>query len=179
MGGPTSTEANGFSLTEVGRQWISKYDQEVPFPVDPGRFATLLISYGNRFGPAFKQRITEANGCYRTLNYFAACAMAGAACESILLTVGTAKIGEKALRTYTGRDGRRLLIKEITANLSSSLKQPIETAASILSYWRDDAAHGYVTEITEFSAHDALSRLLRFAQFVDRNWDPLTVNSPP
>jgi hypothetical protein len=179
MGGPRSTEADGFSLTEIGRQWISKYDQEVPFPVDPGRFATLLISYGNRFGPAFKQRITEANGCYRTLNYFAACAMAGGACESILLAVGTAKIGEKALRTYTGRDGRRLLIKEITANLSSSLKQPVETAASILSYWRDDAAHGYVTEITEFSAHDALSRLLRFAQFVDRNWDQLTANPPP
>jgi hypothetical protein len=179
MGRPKSTEANGFSLTEVGRQWISKYDQEIPFPVDPGRFATLLMSYGNRFGPAFKQRISEANGCYRTLNYFAACAMAGAACESILLAVGTAKIGEKALRTYTGRDGRRLLIKEITANLSSSLKQPVETAASILSYWRDDAAHGYVTEITEFSAHDALSRLLRFAQFIDRNWDQLTANLAP
>jgi hypothetical protein len=179
MGGPRSTEANGFSLTEMGRDWIAKYDQDVLFPVDPGRFATLLNAYGNRFGPAFKQRITEANGCYRTLNYFAACAMAGAACESILLAVGSEKIGEKALRTYIGRDRRRLLIKEITANLSSSLKQPVETAASILSYWRDDAAHGYVTEITEFSAHDALSRLLRFAQFVDRNWDQLATVSPP
>jgi hypothetical protein len=178
--GVTHTESNGFSLTEIGRKWISQYDQEVPFPVDPGRFATLLISYGNRFGPAFKQRITEANGCYRTLNYLAACAMAGAACESILLAMGSAKIGEeKALRIYTGRDGRRLLIKEITANLSSSLRQPVETAASVLSYWRDDAAHGHATEITEFSAHDALSRLLRFAQFVDRNWNQVTANSPP
>ena len=175
----TDTESNGFSLTEMGREWISKYDQEVLFPAGPGRFATLLISYGNRFGPAFKQRITEANGCYRTLNYFAACAMAGAACESILLAIGSAKIGEKALRTYIGRDGRRLLIKEITTNLSSSLKQPVETAASILSYWRDASRARICIEITEFSAHDALSRLLRFAQFVDRNWDQLTAISPP
>jgi len=98
--------------------------------------------------------------------------------ESILLAVGSAKIGDKSLQIYFGRDGRRLLIKQITMNLSGSLKQPVETAASILSYWRDDAAHGYVTEITEFSAHDALSRLLRFAQFVDRNWDQLTTNAP-
>jgi hypothetical protein len=180
MGGPNSTEANGFSLTEMGREWISKHDQQVLFPVDPGRFSALLVTYGNHFGPAFMQRISEANGCYRTLNYFAACAMAGAACESILLAIGSAKRGEKeAIRIYTGRDGRRLLIKAITSDLSVSLKQPIETAASILSYWRDDAAHGYVTEITEFSAHDALSRLLRFAQFVDRNWDQLTAASLP
>src|SRR5262249_47860013 len=124
VGGPNSTEANGFSLTEMGRKWILKYDQEVVFPVDPGRFATLLTAYANRFGPAFKQRITEANGCYRTLNYFAACAMAGAACESIIFAIGFAKIGGKASRIYTGRDGRRLLIKEITMNLSSPLKQP-------------------------------------------------------
>jgi hypothetical protein len=176
--GVTRTSGNGFSLTEIGREWISKYDQETLFPVDPGRFAILLNSYGSRFGPAFTQRVAEANGCYRTMNYFAACAMAGAACESLLLAIGSAQIGEKTLQTYFGRDGRRLLIKQISANSSSSLKQPIETAASILSYWRDDAAHGYVTEITEFSAHDALSRLLRFVQFVDRNWDQLTTNSP-
>lgn len=104
--------------------------------------------------------------------------MAGAACESILLAIGMAKLGEgKALKIYSGRDGRRLLIKQISITLAPSLKQPIETAASILSYWRDDAAHGYVTEIGEFSAHDALSRLLRFAQFVDRYWDQLTGNS--
>jgi hypothetical protein len=175
--GVTRTAGNGFSLTEIGREWISNYDQEVLFPLDPGRFATLLDSYGHRFGPAFKQRITEANGCYRTMNYFAACAMAGAACETILLAIGFAKISEeKALQIYSGRDGRRLLIKQISMTLSSSLKQPIETAASILSYWRDNAAHGYATEITEFSAHDALSRLLRFAQFVDRNWEQLTAN---
>jgi hypothetical protein len=176
--GVTRTVGNGFSLTELGREWISKYDQAVLFPLDPGRFATLLNSYGNRFGPAFRLRIKEANGRYRTMNYFAACAMAGAACESILLAIGSAKIGDKSLQIYFGRDGRRLLIKQITMNLSASLKQPVETAASILSYWRDDAAHGYVTEITEFSAHDALSRLLRFAQFVDRNWDQLTTNAP-
>jgi hypothetical protein len=126
--GVTRTAGNGFSLTELGRKWIAKYDQAVLFPLDPGRFAALINAYGNRFGPAFRQRIAEANGCYRTTNYLAACAMAGAACESILLAIGCAKIGEKSLRIYLGRDGRRLLIKQITTNLSASLKLPVETA---------------------------------------------------
>jgi hypothetical protein len=160
----------------MGRDWIMKYDQQGPFPADPARFATLLSPYTARFGPAFNQRITEAAGCYRTLNYFAACAMAGAACEAILLTVASAKIGdeEKARHIYNGRDGRRMLIREISATARPVVKQAVETATSLLSYWRDNAAHGYATAISEFAAHDALSRLLRFAQFVDQHWSEVT-----
>jgi hypothetical protein len=46
---------------------------------------------------------------------------------------------------------------------------------SLLSYWRDEAAHGTVSEIAEIEAHTALGRLVRFAQFTSDNWDELTV----
>lgn len=177
MGGHQNTEADGFSLTNAGRDWILNYDQQGPFPVDPGRFSLLINQYADRLGPAFAQRITEAAGCYRSMNYFAACAMAGAACESILIALAVEKMKDEAkvLRIYLGRDGRRLLINSITDGIKPSLKQAIQTATNILSYWRDTAAHGYATEISEFAAHDALSRLLRFTQFVDANWQELTV----
>ena len=172
----TSTEADGFSLTSTGRDWVTKYDQQGPVPLDPGRFSVLVHSYAGRFGPAFIQRITEAAGCYRSLNYLAACAMAGAACETILLAIGIERTKDevKAVKMYRGRDGRRTLVNLITTNLKPHMKQAIETATSLLSYWRDAAAHGHATEISEFAAHDALSRLLRLAQFVNQNWDDLT-----
>jgi hypothetical protein len=172
----TSVEADGFALTTTGRDWITKYDQQGPFPLDPGRFSILVDPYADRFGSAFIQRVTEAAGCYRSLNYLAACAMAGAACETILLTIAIqrTKDEEKAVKIYRSRDGRRTLINLITTNLKPHMKQAIETATSLLSYWRDAAAHGHATEISEFAAHDALSRLLRFAQFVNENWSDLT-----
>jgi hypothetical protein len=178
MGGRQNTEGDGFSLTNAGRIWVQNFDQQPPFPVDPGRFSILVQQYARRFGPGFIQRATEAAGCYRTMNYLAACAMAGAACESVLMAVAIEKAKEEAkvLRTYLARDGRRNLIKEITANTRPFLSQGIETATGILAYWRDSAAHGHVTEIGEFAAYDALSRLLRFSQFVDANWAALTAS---
>jgi hypothetical protein len=177
FGSHQNTEGDGFSLTTAGREWVTKYDQQGPFPLDPSRFSILVHSYSARFGPAFIQRITEAAGCYRTQNYFAACAMAGAACETIVLALAIKKMGDeaRAVKMYLGRDGRRTLINYITTNMTPHMKQGIETATGILSYWRDNAAHGHATQISEFAAHDALSRLLRFTQFVDGNWDQLIV----
>jgi hypothetical protein len=41
-------------------------------------------------------------------------------------------------------------------------------------FWRDDAAHGLASRISEMEAHEAISRLLRLAQFVTDNWPELT-----
>jgi hypothetical protein len=178
VGHRQNSEGDGFSLTNAGRKWVQNFDQQPPFPVDPGRVSTLVQPYARRFGPGFIQRATEAASCYRTMNYLAACAMAGAACESVLMAVAIEKTKDepKVLRTYLARDGRRSLIKEITADTRPFLSQGIETATGILAYWRDSAAHGHATEIGEIVAYDALSRLLRFSQFVDANWAALTAS---
>ncbi|MER2520223.1 MAG: hypothetical protein ABTQ34_05990 [Bdellovibrionales bacterium] len=169
---------NGYSLTEMGREWVAKYDQFGHVPVDPGRFAALIAPYAQKFGEAFIQRVSEAAGCYRTCNYLATCAMAGAACESILLALAIKKQGdeEAVLKAYLGRDGRQKLIKSLSGNLNGHMRQGIETATQILSYWRDNASHGHATTVSEFAAHDALSRLLRFAQFADGKWEVLTAS---
>jgi hypothetical protein len=49
-----------------------------------------------------------------------------------------------------------------------------KAATSLLSCWRDEAAHGTVSEISEIEPHTALGRLVRFAQFICDNWTDLT-----
>jgi len=44
----------------------------------------------------------------------------------------------------------------------------------LLNYWRDEAAHGGLSDISEFEAYEAMARLLRLAHFVDDHWDELT-----
>jgi hypothetical protein len=41
-------------------------------------------------------------------------------------------------------------------------------------HWRDDAAHGMATTISEVEAYASLIQLLRLAQFCSDQWDDLT-----
>jgi hypothetical protein len=47
-----------------------------------------------------------------------------------------------------------------------------------LKYWRDDAAHGADTTISETEAFSSLLFLLRFAQFAYEGWENLTASNP-
>ena len=174
----TNTAGDGFSLTAFGQDWVERYDQPGPFPLDPGRFAAILSLYADRFGRGFEERASEAAGCYRTLNYLACCSMCGAACESILLALAIGKKRDEraVLSVYLARDGRRKLIDLIVSNLLGWLSEAIRTASSLLSYWRDASSHGHAVGIGEFQAHDALSRLLRFAQLTHSEWDRITTS---
>ncbi len=44
----------------------------------------------------------------------------------------------------------------------------------LLKYWRDEAAHGKASNIKEEEAFTSLGLLLRFAMFMDNNWNELT-----
>ncbi len=97
--------------------------------------------------------------------------MSGAAAEAILLTVGFGKLGEaKAMKLYTGRSGRAELSKAITPDAQFS------SALSIMSYWRDDAAHGRAVVMGEMNAWAALTQLLQLAQHTERRWSSLVAN---
>jgi hypothetical protein len=103
--------------------------------------------------------------------------MIGAALESVLLAIAVARNGDEdfVLKTYRGTHGRRELLNKIICNgLPPYLQQAVTTASSLLSFWRDSAAHGMATTISEFEAHDAMARLLRFAQLCNDNWPKLT-----
>ena len=107
--------------------------------------------------------------------------MCGAAAKSIVLAVAVTKSGHEdaTLAIYRSASGRRRVVDHVVGHVKLAIAEPFRSATGLLSYWRDDAAHGLASEISEIEAHEALSRLLRFAQFATDNWTELTGSSKP
>jgi hypothetical protein len=166
---------DGYSVTALGKTWIS---QEAPAPVliDPARLSELFAVLSKRLGSGFLQRATEAARCHAFGCYLASCAMCGAAAESILLAIATAKSGEEdaVLKLYRAPSGRHKVIEQIAKGLPPSIAGPFRSATGLLSFWRDEAAHGTASEISEIEAHEAVARLIRFSQFTNDRWTELT-----
>jgi hypothetical protein len=175
MGGEGSPDGTGYSLTAQGRRWIEAGAPPVLLG-GPERISQLFTKLSIQLGPAFLQRGTEAAHCHAFGVYVACCAMCGAAAESILLAVAIAKNKdeERVLALYRSAQGRRDVINSVTGQARQSIAAPFRSAMGLLSYWRDDAAHGLASSISEIEAHEALARLLRFAQFATDNWNELT-----
>jgi hypothetical protein len=162
-----------FSITKFGRTWLRDASQR-PI-VDPSRLSEVLQGFADRFGGGYAQRATEAVRTYRTGNYLAAGVMSGAAAESILLALATAKIGDEAkvLLEYNTTGGRRRLTKRICSNVSSAIATQLDTALQALRYWHDGSGHATMTTVSEAEAHSCLTDLLRLAQFVHDHWAEL------
>jgi hypothetical protein len=168
---------DGYSLTAWGRTWVhAAVAERLLMPSDPGRITEVLHHFKTRFGDGYAQRAAEAVADWRAGNYLSACTMAGAAAESILIATAVAKIKDesKVLAEYRGASGRGRVIKSVTGNVTSSVGDQFSNALGILSYWRDDSAHGRASSIGEIDAHEAISRLLRLARFTADNWATLT-----
>lgn len=168
--------AVGFSITRLGREWLSQPAAEDIPMTSPSRMKSLFLEFGAEFGHAFAQRANEAVSCYDSRNHLAACVMAGAAAESILLSLAINKTGDedRVMTAYTGRDGRvavrNMLVGKAKAHLQNELGQHME----LLRFWRDQAAHGAPTGISEDEAYLALVGLVRFARFARNNKEALT-----
>ncbi len=162
-----------FSITEFGRQWLQ--DAEGRAIGDSSRWAQVLRTFADRFGAGYAQRAAEAVRTYRTGNYLAACVMAGAAAESILLAVAIAKDGNEAdvLALYNRSGGRQAVSNLITGQLTAPIRAQFVTAMQVMHYWRDDAGHGMATTISEIEAFASISQLLRLAQFCKDHWTVL------
>lgn len=102
--------------------------------------------------------------------------MCGAAAESIVLAIAIAKTGDEGavLKTYLAAHGRKRTIDGIIHGARTGIADAFKAATDLLSYWRDEAAHGTASDISEIEAHTALGRLVRFAQFASDNWTELT-----
>ena len=165
---------NGYSLTSQGRVWMAAGPDAAPV-FEAGRMGELFGNLAKRLGPGFLQRANEAARCHAQGMYLACCAMCGAAAELILLAVAAAKIGEEpTLAVYRTSKGRHRIIDRIVGQSGPVIANPFRSATELLAYWRDDAAHGRASTISEIEAHVAVSRLLRFAQFTIDNWAELT-----
>jgi hypothetical protein len=71
---------------------------------------------------------------------------------------------------------RQKVIDQINKGQSPSIAAQFRSAMGLLSFWRDEAAHGVVSEISEIEAHEAVARLIRFAQFANDRWAELTTS---
>lgn len=162
-----------FSITRFGRAWLKDASQR-PI-IDPGRMAQALQEFGSRFGEGYTQRATEAVRTHRSANYLSACVMAGAAAESILLSLATAKMGDsaKVLVEYNTTGGRRRVIKRMGTNAAPTVGTQLEGLLAPFVHWHDSAGFATMTTITEVEARNTLTDLMRLAQFVKDHWDEL------
>jgi hypothetical protein len=167
---------DGYSLTAWGRQWIKASVSERPvLPSDPDRITEMLHQFRPRFGDGYAQRAAEAVADWRMGNYLSSCVMAGAAAESVLLAAAVSKTKDetRVLAEYRTGNGRSRIVKRVVAGTTPAVHERFTNALGILSYWRDDAGHGTATSVGEIEAYEALSRLLRLAQFTWDNWSVL------
>jgi hypothetical protein len=88
-----------------------------------------------------------------------------------LLAVAIAKVEDEANASAGGR-GRDT--KLVVSGPTGSVGRTSEAALNALHFWRDGAAHGMATTITEVEAYASLTQLLRLAQFCSDRWAELT-----
>ena len=166
---------NGYSITPFGKKWLSESDRDDYVPTEPGRFAEMLQEYQDRFGPGFYERAQEAVRCYGAHAYLACCAMCGGASESIILALAIAKKNEEyVLKAYASSKGRSRVENMVIGQANKFLKREYQGYSSLIKYWRDESAHGKVSEITDNEAYTSIALLLRFAKFADDNWNEFT-----
>lgn len=172
---------NGYSLTTVGRAWLTDTEHAVFIPVEPSRVAQLIGRFRGKFGDGFFQRAQEAIRCHSATAYLACCVMCGAAAESILLHLAIGKRGDEneVLKVYRSASGRRRTEDLLLSGVPELLAKTVRNLTDLLKYWRDDASHGTSSEISEFEAYEALARLLRFAHFATDHYVDLTSRPNP
>lgn len=168
---------NGYSVTPFGERWLEEADKDDFVPTEPGRFAEMLETFREQFGPGFYERAQEAVRCYGAHAYLACCAMCGAATESIMLSTAVAKKGEEeVLKVYIAANGRSKIENMIIGQAKEHLQREYRGYVSLVKYWRDESAHGKQSGITDNEAYTSLALLLRFAHFVNDNWAELVQN---
>ncbi|MDK1046342.1 MAG: hypothetical protein QGM45_11740 [Anaerolineales bacterium] len=179
LGGQQSGEGSagsGFTITHFGRVWLDEKDRDDFVPTEPGRFAELIARHQERLGPAFQERAQEAIRCYGAHAPLACCAMCGAAAEAVLLAVTIAKIGDerKVVGAYNSPGGRGRVENMLLGQAKDRTRRAFQGYLELLKYWRDDAAHGRVSDISDNEAFTSLALLLRLTSFVDDKWDELS-----
>jgi len=174
-GGTGNDDGKGFTITAHGRTWLAEAGKGEFLTIAPGQLAQKLAAYRARFGDAYHQRAQEAANTYLGAHYLACCSMAGAAAESILLTVACAKSDTAnvfALSRSAG--GRRKVEKLVLGSAPQEIRDQALAQLDVMKYWRDDASHGMLSPISEPEAFTALILVLRLAILMNDHWAELT-----
>jgi hypothetical protein len=62
----------------------------------------------------------------------------------------------------------------VLAPATDGVRAEATAGLSLLKYWRDDAAHGGASGVTEATAFTSIVLLVRLAALFDDNWSKLT-----
>lgn len=168
-------DGGGYCLTSQGEAWILQADDSQFISLQPGALAASFERFRERFGDAYHQRVQEAIRCRTAEAWLAACAMVGAAAESLLLTIAIARTGneDSVLRGYMARDGRRATLNAIVGQAPRHIAQPLSSGMALLGYWRDNAGPGQAAPVSAPETEQAIRELLSLSQFVSENWDEI------
>ena len=174
--GAQVTDEVGYSLTVAGAAALDQLDVTTILITQPGSLAATFAEYQPRYGEGFHQRAQEAIKCRNAEAWLACCAMAGAAAESVLLALAIDKVGneEDVLCQYRRAGGRQKVLNIIVGKANANTRNSLTAFSGIISFWRDEAAHGRASPISTANADEALRQLLHMCQWVDREWAALT-----
>jgi hypothetical protein len=167
---------NGYCITPFGKTWLQEADHDDFVPTEPERYGELLGKHKVRFGPGFHERAQQAIRCYGAHAYLACCVMCGAAAESIILSAAIKRQGDEAdvLKRYGSANGRHQIENILIGKSRRNVENDYHTYSTLLKYWRDEAAHGRTSDISDIEAYTSLALLLRLAIFMEDNWEELT-----
>lgn len=133
----------------------------------------MLEKFDPIFGTGYQQRTQEAIRSYDAHAYLACCIMCGAAAESALFKTAI-KIStdeEKIKKMYLSTGGRKKIENLVVGQSRKHLQEEFTQYHTLLKYWRDEAAHGRSSKISEPEAFTALAMLLRFSMFLEDNFN--------
>lgn len=164
----------GYSFTTEGRQWLLS-STSGHLLASTGRMGELFIQYRSQFGEGYFERSQEAVKAFNARAFLACCAMCGAAAESILLATAIEKEKDekKVMSMYLAARGRANIENLLFGSKSNHIRSEVASGLDILKHWRDAAAHGSATNITETEANVALLLLLKFAEVTKSRWTEL------
>ncbi len=171
-----AVDQGGYSVTVAGAAALEELDTTAILIAQPGSLAETFAGYRQRYGAGFHQRAQEAIKCRNSEAWLACCAMAGAAAESVLLSLAVAKVEDEAdvLKMYGRAGGRQKVLNSIVGTAKPHVRVTLTTFANIISLWRDEAAHGQESLIGAANADEVLRQLLEMCQWVEREWETLT-----
>ena len=174
--GAQVVDRGGYSLTVAGAAALGQLDVTFILITQPGSLAATFAEYRPRYGEGFHQRAQEAIKCRNAEAWLACCAMAGAAAESVLLALAIDKVGNEkdVLGKYRRAGGRQKVLNIIVGKANANTRNSLTAFSGIISFWRDEAAHGRASPISTANADAALRQLLHMCQWVDREWAALT-----
>ncbi len=174
--GLNASDAGEFSLTARGREWLATADDSHYIILQSSALRAVFEGFSSRFNDGFAQRSSEAVRCREADAYLACCVMCGAAAESVLLSLAIAKAGDpgKVMSEYSSSRGRSRVISRLVGQAPKPIPDDFQKRMTLISYWRDDAAHGLGSPITAPQADFTLRELLLLAQFATQHWDRLT-----